>query len=234
MRPGLIIFDCDGVLIDSEVLSARALIDELACHGVAVDMEFVARHFIGRAYQVILTEVREQFGVVLPASFEAEYRARLIAAFEGTLSPMPGAVETLEALDIPYCLATSSTPMRLAASLRIARLERFFAGRAFTASEVSRGKPAPDLFLHAATRMGAEPAACVVVEDSVAGLQAGVAAGMQVWHFTGGSHLALRAAVLPDDLRPERSFASFTELREALPDLFRSPVPVSADRANPA
>ncbi|MBS7544176.1 HAD family hydrolase [Ancylobacter oerskovii] len=226
MRPGLIIFDCDGVLIDSEVLSARALIDELACHGIAVDVDFVARHFIGRAYPVILAEVRERFGVVLPASFETDYRARLIAGFERGLSPMPGAVEMLERLDVPCCVATSSSPPRLAASLRISGLEQFFVGRAFTASEVARGKPAPDLFLHAAARMGADPAACVVVEDSVAGLQAGAAAGMETWHFTGGSHFGHMNIVLPDALRPQARFAGFAELQAARPELFRSPPPL--------
>ena len=232
MRPGLIIFDCDGVLIDSEVLSARALIDELACHGVAVDIGFVARHFIGRSYPVILSEVRERFDIRLPSSFEADYRARLIASFEGRLSPMAGAVETLEELDVAYCVATSSSPPRLAASLKIAGLDRFFPGRTFTASEVERGKPAPDLFLYAAARMGVDPAACVVVEDSVPGLMAGLAAGMQVWHFTGGSHLALMDLVLPDELHFHRSFASFTELRTALPDLFRGSAAAPADLAD--
>ncbi|QIB33563.1 HAD-IA family hydrolase [Ancylobacter pratisalsi] len=230
MRPDLIIFDCDGVLIDSEVLSARALIDELAVHGVVVDLGFVARHFIGRSYPVIVTEVRGRFGVELPGHFEQDYRTRLLASFEERLSVMAGALDTVEALEVAYCLATSSSPARLAASLRITGLDRLFAGRAFTASEVARGKPAPDLFLHAAARMGADPAACVVIEDSAAGLLAGLAAGMQVWHFTGGSHFAEAAMGLPEGLRPHHSYASFAELRAAMPDLFLPPVGV----ANPA
>ncbi|MCS0502792.1 HAD family hydrolase [Ancylobacter mangrovi] len=228
MRPTLIIFDCDGVLIDSEVLSARALIDELACHGIAVDMDFVARHFIGRAYPVVQAEVRVQFGLELPARFEHDYRTRLLARFETELAAMAGAVELVEALRVSYCVATSSSPARLAASLRIAGLERLFAGRAFTASEVAHGKPAPDLFLHAAARMGFDPADCAVVEDSVAGLRAGLAAGMQVWHFTGGSHLAGAAWALPEDVRPHSSYASFAELKGAMPDLFHPPAGVAS------
>ncbi|MGA0561415.1 HAD family hydrolase [Ancylobacter sp. VNQ12] len=230
MRPALIIFDCDGVLIDSEVLSAGALIGTLASHGVEVDLAFVARHFIGRSYSVIVSEVRARFGIALPESFEADYRARLIAAFEAGLAVMDGALETLAALDVPFCLATSSSPQRLAASLRITGLDGVFAGRAFTASEVARGKPAPDLFLHAAARMGADPKACVVIEDSGAGLLAGQAAGMEVWHFTGGSHFQVMELPLPEGLRPHRHFASFAELRAGRPDLF----PVSADVANSA
>lgn len=223
MPPALIIFDCDGVLIDSEVLAAGALIDELACHGVVVDMGFVARHFIGRAYPVILTEVRARFGIALPARFEQDYRTRLLAAFETGLSAMAGAATALETLRVPFCVATSSSPQRLAASLRIAGLEALLAGRAFTASEVARGKPAPDLFLHAAARMGADPAACVVVEDSAAGLAAGLAAGMEVWHFVGGSHFAAIDMPLPDASRPHRRFASFAEIRATLPHLFDAP-----------
>ena len=223
MLPSLIIFDCDGVLIDSEVFSARALIDELARHGVAVDMRFVARHFIGRSYPVVVSEVRERFGVVLPPHFEVDYRTRLVASFEIGLTPMLGATEALEALRVPFCVATSSSPLRLAASLRISGLDRFFVDRAFTASEVAHGKPAPDLFLHAAARMGADPAQCIVIEDSTTGLLSGFAAGMQVWHFTGGSHFADMEPTLPVDLRLHGSFASFAEMRTARPDLFHLP-----------
>lgn len=221
MRPALIIFDCDGVLIDSEVLSAGALIDALADHGVAVDLAFVARHFIGRSYSVIVSEVHARFGIALPPSFEDDYRARLLAAFEAELTAMEGAVEALAALDVPFCLATSSSPLRLAASLRITGLDGVFAGRSFTASEVARGKPAPDLFLHAAARMGADPAACVVIEDSGVGLAAGQAAGMEVWHFTGGRHFAVMELPLPEGLQPHRRFTSFAEMRAGRPELFR-------------
>lgn len=223
MRPALLIFDCDGVLIDSEVLAARALIDALACHGIAVDLGFVARHFIGRAHTVIRAEVKTRFGMELAASFEDDYRERLLASFEAGLVPMPGAVEALAALNVPFCLATSSSPPRLAASLRLVGLDGVFAGRAFTASEVARGKPAPDLFLHAAARMGADPAACVVVEDSAAGVAAGLAAGMEVWHFVGGGHFAVMDMPLPDGVIPHRRFDSFASLRVARADLFHAP-----------
>ncbi|HSI40888.1 MAG TPA: HAD family hydrolase [Xanthobacteraceae bacterium] len=220
MCPALIIFDCDGVLIDSEVISARALIAELANHGVDVDRAYVARHFLGRSYPLVRTVVRERLGVHLPDAFEEAYRSRLLAAYQDELQVMAGAAETVEALRVPYCVATSSSPPRLARSLEITGLAPLFAGRGFTASEVARGKPAPDLFLHAAARMGTEPARCTVIEDSPIGLEAGIAAGMQVWHFTGGSHLAGAELDLPDHVRPARSFASFMEIRAAVPELF--------------
>lgn len=218
--PQLIIFDCDGVLIDSEVISARQLIAELKGYGVEMDMAFVSRHFLGRSYPVVLKEVRERWGVQLPDRFEADYRARLLAAFERDLKVMPGVVETLQTLALPYCLATSSSPERMRRSLEITGLSAFFHGRAFTASEVQRGKPAPDLFLHAAARVGADPAACIVLEDSLNGVRAGLAAGMRVWRFTGGSHLKGLDLTPPDDAIPEASYDGFPALRAAHRGMF--------------
>lgn len=218
--PQLFIFDCDGVLIDSEVISARQLIAELKGYGVDMDMAFVSRHFLGRSYPVVLQEVRDRWGVQLPDRFEADYRARLLAAFERDLTVMPGIRDTLRDLAIPYCLATSSSPERMRKSLEITGLSASFSGRAFTASEVARGKPAPDLFLHAAVRMGADPAACVVLEDSLNGVRAGLAAGMRVWRFTGGSHLKGLDLTPPEDAIPEATFESFAALRAAHPALF--------------
>lgn len=218
--PSLIIFDCDGVLIDSEVISARQLIAELKGYGVEMDMAFVSRHFLGRSYPVVLKEVRDRWGVALPDRFEADYRARLLAAFETDLKVMPGIVATIRALRRPYCLATSSSPERMRRSLDITGLAPLFEGRAFTASEVARGKPAPDLFLHAAARMGAAPADCAVIEDSLNGVRAGLAAGMRVWRFTGGSHLKGLDLTPPEDAIPEADYASFAALRAAQPGLF--------------
>ncbi|MEZ5754623.1 MAG: HAD family hydrolase [Paracoccaceae bacterium] len=218
--PQLLIFDCDGVLIDSEVISARQLIEELKGYGVVMDMAFVSRHFLGRSYPVVLKEVRERWGVQLPERFEADYRARLLAAFERDLAPMPQIRETLRALAIPYCLATSSSPERMRKSLEITGLSALFQDCAFTASEVARGKPAPDLFLHAASRMGAEASACIVLEDSLNGIRAGLAAGMRVWRFTGGSHLKGLDLTPPEDAIPEASYDSFPAMRAAHPGLF--------------
>jgi HAD superfamily hydrolase (TIGR01509 family) len=217
----LVIFDCDGVLIDSEVISARMLIAELAGYGVQMDMAFVSRHFLGRSYPVVLREVRERWGVALPDRFEADYRARLLAAFDRELAVMPGAVEAIAALDRPYCLATSSSPERLHRSLEITGLAPLFAGRSFTASEVANGKPAPDLFLHAAARMGADPAACLVIEDSLNGVRAGLAAGMQVFRFTGGTHLRGLDLAAPEDARPHATLDRFDALFALRPDLGR-------------
>lgn len=218
-RIDLVIFDCDGVLIDSEVISANMLIAELKGYGVEMTLEFVSRHFLGRSYPVVLSEVRERYGVKLPDTFEADYRARLLAAFERNLVVMPGVTATIAALARPYCLATSSSPERLAQSLRLTGLTEVFGPNTFTATRVRRGKPAPDLFLFTATEMGAAPAHCLVIEDSLMGVQAGLAAGMQVWRFTGGSHLRGLDLTEPEASRAHRQFDNFADFYATRPDL---------------
>ncbi len=207
----LVIFDCDGVLIDSEVISARMLIQELRSYAVAVDIAYVARHFLGRSYSAVLSQIRTDFGVDLPEGFEADYRARLLAAFARDLRIMPGVAAVIDALAVPYCLATSSSPERLATSLQIVGLTQAFAGRCTTTSEVANGKPAPDIFLHAAGKMGVDPARCLVIEDSFSGIAAGLAAGMTVWRYVGGSHLHGLDLPPAAGARPHREFASYGE-----------------------
>lgn len=221
MSCDLVIFDCDGVLIDSEVISARMLVTELADYGVSIDLPYVTRTFLGRSYPTVLREVRTTFGVTLPDRFEADYRARLLAAFATDLRIMPGVAGVIAGLQVPYCLATSSSPERLAHSMALTQLACLFTGRCFTASMVARGKPAPDLFLHAAQTMGVPPARCLVIEDSETGLRAGLAAGMQVWRFTGGSHLAGMDLTPPPDATPHLSFAHFDDF----PALLHSKAP---------
>ncbi|EPX75415.1 HAD family hydrolase [Salipiger mucosus] len=218
---GLVIFDFDGVVVDSEVISARMLAAELALHGVEVDLAYIARHFLGRSYPVVLRQIRAEFGIELPEGFEDDYRARLVSAFARELKVMPGLRDCVAQLAVPYCIATSSSPARIAESMRIAELGPLFEGRLTTVAEVAQGKPAPDLPLRAAEKAGVAPARCLLVEDSRAGIQAGLAAGMTVWHFTGGSHL--QGIELPDDpeARPHRRFASFAEFFHPAPHLRR-------------
>lgn len=205
----LIIFDCDGVLIDSEVISARMLIAELAKLGVKVDLPYVSRHFLGRSYPTVMATIRKDFGLDLPDDFEDAYRARLLMAFERELAVMPYVTEVIDRLQRPFCVATSSSPRRAELSLRLAGLADRVGARLFTSSMVARGKPAPDLFLHVASAMAVDPARCLVIEDSLTGVRAGLAAGMQVWRFTGGSHFRGAAVDTPDDARAHRQFDSF-------------------------
>ena len=185
----LVIFDCDGVVIDSEVISARVLIAHLGSVGVNVDVAHFRSHFLGRSFPKVVAEVRALYGVTLPHDFESSYRATLLKAFEDELKPMPGVIDVLAALPVASCIATSSSPPRAQRSLQLTGLLPHFEGQIYTASEVANGKPAPDLFFHAAKQMGCAPENCLVVEDSVPGIRAALAANMRVLHFTGGSHL---------------------------------------------
>ena len=205
----LVIFDCDGVLIDSEIISARMLVEALAAKGVTIDMDYVGRHFLGRSYPTVMATIRQDFGLDLDAAFEEQYRARLLAAFETGLRVMPGVRAVLEALPRRWCVATSSSPRRVERSLQIAGLSDLTAGRVYTASMVARGKPAPDLFLHVAAAEGVAPGRCLVIEDSLNGVRAGLAAGMEVWRFTGGSHLKPPLPEPPEDARAALEFTDF-------------------------
>ncbi len=219
----LIIFDCDGVLIDSEIISARMLVDELAQMGVHIDLAYVARHFLGRSYPTVMATIRRDFGLDLPPEFEDQYRARLLAAFKRDLQIMPHVAQVLDRLALPFCVATSSSPKRAALSLTLVSLGHLAGPRLFTASQVERGKPAPDLFLHAARACGVEPSDCLVIEDSLTGIRAANAAGMEVWRFIGGSHLRGRKLDEPSDARPQRRFASFADFFTIDPEVSAKP-----------
>ena len=217
-RFDLVIFDCDGVLIDSEIISARMLIAELAKLRVRIDLDYVSRHFLGRSYPTVMATIRREFGLDLPEDFEAKYRAALLAAFETELRIMPHVRAAIDGLALPHCVATSSSPARAAKSLALAGLGDLVGPRLFTASMVAQGKPAPDLFLHAAARCGADPARCLVIEDSLTGIRAGLAAGMTVWRFTGGSHMQGPQPPEPEDARPARHFDAFSSFLSLHPD----------------
>lgn len=219
MDVDLVIFDCDGVLIDSELISARMLIATLRDFGVTVDMPYVARHFLGRSYPTVLGQIRKEFGVALPVDFEDEYRERLLAAFRKDLRAMPGVAKVLDRLAGPSCIATSSSPKRVTRSLSLVGLQDRFGTSVFTASQVQHGKPAPDLFLFAAARMGAEPGRTLVIEDSLNGIRAARAAGMTVWRFTGGSHIAEADRSGPASDGAAFSFADFGEFFHHAPAL---------------
>ncbi|MFN3281359.1 MAG: HAD family hydrolase [Tabrizicola sp.] len=217
----LVIFDCDGVLIDSEIISARMLVAELSRLGLTIDLPYVERHFLGRSYPVVMETIRREFGLDLPPDFEAQYREALLAAFRKELRVVPHVHEVLTGIGVPFCVATSSSPRRVEVSLKLVGLTDLVGDRVFTSTMVSRGKPAPDLFLHAAAKMGAAPARTLVIEDSLTGLRAGLAAGMTVWRFVGGSHLGADAPPEPEDARPHRRLASFAEFFQIAPGLGR-------------
>jgi HAD superfamily hydrolase (TIGR01509 family) len=188
----LVIFDCDGVVVDSEVLACRALADVMAAHGIPIAIEEVFERFLGRTSGALDDYWREQRGGPLPGSFRPALAARLEELYRSDLRVMPHMLDVLDRIDRPYCLASSSDPERIRMTLEVTRLGHYFRDRVYNAAMVKRGKPAPDLFLHVAGEMGARPGATLVVEDSLTGISAGKAAGMTVWAFTGGSHYSGR------------------------------------------
>lgn len=215
----LVIFDCDGVLIDSEIISARMLVAELSRLGLVIDLAYVERNFLGRSYPVVMETIRREFGLDLPPDFEAQYREALLAAFQTELKVVPHVHEVLSGIGVPFCVATSSSPRRAAMSLGLVGLAPMIGDRLYTSTLVARGKPAPDLFLFAAERMGVPPDRTLVIEDSLTGIRAGLAAGMTVWRFIGGSHLGPHTPDEPEDARPHCRLASFAEVFQIAPGL---------------
>jgi HAD superfamily hydrolase (TIGR01509 family) len=191
INPDLIIFDCDGVLVDSEVLSCRCLSEVLAGYGIDLGLDQALDLFLGRSVTAVLDHYMT-LGCLDPEQFSAELRAGVRVAFLSALCPIEGVSSVLEGLQIPHCVASSSDVERVSFSLSLTGLAPHFHRRLYTSQMVERGKPAPDLFLYAADRMRADPRRTLVIEDSVSGVTAGKAAGMTVWGFVGGSHYQSR------------------------------------------
>lgn len=187
-KPSLVIFDCDGVLVDSEPISLAILTAGLNRIGVAIDFETVRERFAGTSMPSIMAQVLRDHAVTVPEDFVGSLKAETLAAFDAGLAPMDGIVEVLRSLAIPTCVASSSDPVRLRHSLTLTGLLPFFDGRTFSSSMVARGKPFPDLFHHAASCLGVAPGDCLVIEDSAPGVLAARAADMRVIGFTGGGH----------------------------------------------
>jgi HAD superfamily hydrolase (TIGR01509 family) len=183
----LLIFECDGVLVDSEPLSCRIDAETLTECGVPYTAEEVARDFTGVSIKDQIARIEMERGIRLPDDFTERLNRTLFQRFETDLKPIDGVRDAILSLPFPRCVASSSIPERIALSLRVTGLADLF-DNIFSSTQVARGKPAPDLFLHAASRMNTLPEECLVIEDSIAGVQAARAAGMRVIGFVGGSH----------------------------------------------
>ncbi|PRD43805.1 hydrolase [Phyllobacterium phragmitis] len=217
--PGLVIFDCDGVLVDSEPLAIRVLIETLADAGLTMDAEEAYERFLGRSLGTITAILSEEFQVDLTHAALENGRARLYEVFHAELKPVAGIADTLDRLDVPFCVASSSQPERIRLSLSVTGLLDRFEPNIFSATMVEKGKPAPDLFLHAAGMMNVPPQDCLVIEDSPAGVQAAKAAGMDVFAFVGGGHAGGKSH--RDTLRLLAPDCMFDEMAR-LPDMLHS------------
>ena len=194
----LVILDCDGVLVDSEPIALDLLRETIAASGLALDAGEVQRRFQGRALAGVPGVLRETYGHSIAPERLARMEDDLLAAFATRLRPIRGIEAALDALAVPAAVASSSSRRRLAVTLEATGLADRFSGAVHSAEDVTRGKPAPDLFLRAAARAGARPDRSLVVEDSPAGIEAARAAGMRSVGFVGGGHAggaAYRAAL---------------------------------------
>jgi beta-phosphoglucomutase-like phosphatase (HAD superfamily) len=211
-RFDLVIFDCDGVLVDSERLAVRTEAAILSGLGWPLTEADIVERFVGRSAAYMHGEIERHVG--RSVDWEAEFEVRYREVFERELVPVPGVVEALDVVEaaaeggrlgIAICVASSGSHDKMRFTLGVTGFLERFQGRIFSVDEVEHGKPAPDVFLHAASTMGVPPSRCAVVEDSVSGVTAGVAAGMTVFAFAGGvtgaEKLAIGSAVVFDDMR---------------------------------
>ncbi|MGC2140436.1 MAG: HAD family hydrolase [Methylovirgula sp.] len=185
----LLIFDCDGVLVDSELIALEILVKMLTELGWPIKPAECRTRFMGRSTRDVLSEVEAMLGRPIPAEFGEAMQAQLFARLRRDLQPVRDIHDVVAKLPYPVCVASSSQPERIALSLAVTDLAPLFGDRVFSATEVRHGKPAPDLFLHAAARMGVPPEHAIVIEDSPAGVIAARRAGMGVIGFAGASHV---------------------------------------------
>jgi len=184
----LVIFDCDGVLVDSEIISCRAHAETLTRHGYPITEDEVLHRFLGVSDREARLMIEREIGRKLPDDFEAQVKAATLKFYAGDLKAIAGVAAAIAAIEAPKCVASSGTPEKIRHGLECAGLFDLLSPHIFSATQVERGKPAPDLFRFAALKMGAAPERCLVIEDSVAGVTGAVAAGMAVLGFHGGSH----------------------------------------------
>jgi HAD superfamily hydrolase (TIGR01509 family) len=183
----LLIFDCDGVLVDSEVLALETLREMMASLGRPMTMAEADREFTGGSLAATLATAERLLGRPVPPDVGEEFGRLLFDRFRRELKPVPGVRDAILALPFRRCVASSSSPDRLKLSLEVTGLAPLFE-HVFSAVQVAHGKPAPDLYLLAANTLGEPPAHCIVIEDAVRGVMAGHAAGMRVIGFAGGAH----------------------------------------------
>ena len=202
-----VLFDCDGVLVDSERIAAECIIEFAARFGARFEFEEALERFTGARMADNLRDIEQRGKCKLPYDFEDNLRAHMAAEFEARIKPMDGAASLVRALDVPYCVVSNGPRAKMEITLRVAGLLEHFVGRIVSAYEVGVWKPDPGLFLHAARMLGVAPERCAVVEDSDYGIAAGVAAGMQVFALVPGE----RARSVPDGVV---AVASLAELHE--------------------
>jgi len=183
-RFDLVIFDCDGVLVDSERITNQVFCTMLNELGLPVTLDDMFERFVGQSMQQCIEMITEMRGSPPPESFVPQLRVHAAEALKEQITPIPGIEEALKDLGVPYCVASSGEHEKIRLTLGVTGLLKHFENRIFSVSDVGRPKPAPDVFLFAARKLGATPSRCAVVEDTPTGVRAAVAAGMHVFGFT--------------------------------------------------
>lgn len=214
-KADLVIFDCDGVLVDSEVISCRAHAEMLTRHGYPITSDEVLARFLGVSDREARLIIEAELGRDLPDDFELQVKQATLQFYAGDLQAISHVGEAIGAIALPKCVASSGTPEKIQHGLVCAGLYDLLAPHIFSASQVKRGKPAPDLFLFAAEQMQVAPQRCLVIEDSLPGVTAARAAGMTAFGFHGGSHCRPGHG---DALRAAGALMIFEDMRE-LPGL---------------
>jgi HAD superfamily hydrolase (TIGR01509 family) len=206
----LVIFDCDGVLVDSERIAVRVEAEFLAELGWPLTEAEIVERFMGRTAEYMDEAIEARLGSRLPGDWKDQFQRRYREAYAADLRAVDGIVEVLDQLTVPTCVASSGSHDKLRLTLGHTGLYGRFEGRIFSGYEVANGKPAPDLFLHAASRMGVDPVGCAVVEDSRWGVEAARAAGMRAFGYAGG--------LTPPDFLEGHGTVVFEDMRD-LPGL---------------
>ncbi len=209
----LIIFDCDGVLVDSERLSIRVDAIYLERLGWPMPEAEIIERFVGRSDADMRAEIEQHLGGPIPPDIEEAFDRQYLETFAAELKPVDGIREALDRIPTPRCVASSGGHAKIRRNLALTGLAEYFGERIFSATDVANGKPTPDLFLHAAEALGVDPARCAVVEDSVHGVEAALAAGMRAFAYAGG--------VTPADRLGRPGAVVFTDMRQ-LPGLLES------------
>ncbi len=215
-----LICDCDGVLVDSEVIADRVLFETLSHTFPGVDFRAVVKSAFGQQTSRFLDDVAARFQLTMPDDFLATIDHNVETALTESLGPINGVRDALRQIALPAAVVSNSRLARVRASVHRAGLDAIFAERVFSAEQVARPKPYPDVYLHAAQQLGVEPARCVVVEDSISGLNAARAAGMKTIAFVGASHIPAGYA----DVLREMGISRIMERMEELPALVESGV----------
>lgn len=211
----LVIFDCDGVLLDSEIISCQCAAEALHAVGLEIDVDTVFRRFVGTSRGDMAKQVAAE-GYPVGPDFAERLEKSIVDAFEDRLCSIPGVDYALTKLPMLRCVASSSPVSYVRRGLQLTGLDHYFEPHLFSASMVRQGKPAPDLFLYAAQKMNVPPESCLVIEDSIPGIRAANAAGMPAFRFLGGSHIDLEKR--PQDLTGVHAALTFSSMSK-LPQL---------------